>query len=67
MRGEKREANFRAIAGHLSGLIYHAAFRQSGDASVAVMQNVLVQVSRIHDKVDDIQEIQSTRLRRKWL
>jgi len=47
-RGEKREESFRAIAGHLSGLIYHAAFRQSGDASVAeeVMQNVLVQVSR---------------------
>ena len=46
--GRNREANFRRIADHLSGLIYHSAFRQSGDSSVAedVTQNVLLQISR---------------------
>jgi len=47
VKGEKREVSFRAIAGHLSGLIYHAAYRQSGDVTLSeeVVQNVLVKVS----------------------
>jgi len=51
--GKDREAAFGKIAGHLSGLIYHSAFRQSGDAGLAeeVTQNVLLQISRKANKL----------------
>jgi RNA polymerase sigma factor (sigma-70 family) len=46
--GTNRETSFRKIADHLSGLIYHSAYRQSGDAGMAedVTQNVLLQLSQ---------------------
>ena len=48
LNGGDRERVFQEITGRLSGLIYHAAYRQSGDVALSeeVTQNVLVQVSR---------------------
>ncbi|MFT6862156.1 MAG: hypothetical protein ACJAVK_000711 [Akkermansiaceae bacterium] len=56
LTGQNREESFRAVSERLSGLIYHAAYRQLGDATVAeeVTQNVLIQVSRKAGKHPEI-------------